>query len=237
VITSAVAITATFYGEMGTLFSLSKSSTATALDVSELILLCFGAVLVAGLVGEYRESWKRRIKIFEMLVIIGVAGELLADGGIFLFSKRLQTTSDLEVARLNNDAAKLEQRLADRHINLEQREKMLAILKEQPGTRVAVTFLSPAPSDAQEYSIEIGEVFHDANWTMVPFPWLTSMNNPVHGFAVEVREKGSSSKRESLERATRAALSVLDDRISVTHGGHDPGMGMNLDLVVLVGSK
>lgn len=30
-----------------------------------------------------------------MLVIIGVAGELFADGGIFLFSRHLQTIADL----------------------------------------------------------------------------------------------------------------------------------------------
>lgn len=39
-----------------------------------------------------------------MLVIIGVAGELLADGGIFLFSKQLQTIADLEIADLTKES-------------------------------------------------------------------------------------------------------------------------------------
>jgi hypothetical protein len=37
------------------------------------------------------EPWQRYKKKFEIMVIIGVAGELFADGGIFLFSRRVQT--------------------------------------------------------------------------------------------------------------------------------------------------
>ncbi len=87
---------------MGTLFSLSKSATSIALDTSEIVLLLFGVLLTVGLIGEYAKSerWKRLVKTFEMLVIIGVAGELLADGGIFLFSSHLQTIADQEIADL-----------------------------------------------------------------------------------------------------------------------------------------
>ena len=38
------------------------------------------------------------MKFFEMLVIIGVLGELLGDGGVFLFSNQLQIISDKEIA-------------------------------------------------------------------------------------------------------------------------------------------
>jgi hypothetical protein len=87
---------------MGTLFSLSKSATSIALDTSEIVLLLFGILLTVGLIGEYAKSerWKKHVKTFEMLVIIGVAGELLADGGIFLFSSHLQTIADQEIADL-----------------------------------------------------------------------------------------------------------------------------------------
>jgi hypothetical protein len=85
---------------MGYFFALSKSSTSTALNWSELALLVFGIVLVIGLVGEYKtlEPHSRRMKLFEMLVIIGVLGELLGDGGVFLFSNQLQVISDKEIA-------------------------------------------------------------------------------------------------------------------------------------------
>jgi hypothetical protein len=86
--------------------SLSKGATTLLLGLSEVALLMFGLLLVVGLLGEYSESdrWKKRLKTFELLVILGVAGELFADGGVFVFSAHLQTLSDIEVARLNASA-------------------------------------------------------------------------------------------------------------------------------------
>jgi hypothetical protein len=88
------------------LSSLSKGATSLGLNASEVALLLFGVLLVVGLVGEYSElaRWKRFVKTFELFVILGVAGELVADGAIFALSAHLQTLSDLEVARLNNAA-------------------------------------------------------------------------------------------------------------------------------------
>jgi hypothetical protein len=85
---------------------LSKPIASLALNLSEIALIGFGLLLVFGLIGEYRESdkWKRWVKAFELMVIIGVAGELLADGGIYLFSSSLQTISDIELAQLNKEA-------------------------------------------------------------------------------------------------------------------------------------
>ena len=85
---------------------MSKSATATALNWSEVVLFLGGVVLVAGLVGEYKthEPHSRRMKFFEMLVILGVLTEMLADGGIFLFSHQLQVISDHEIAEANAEA-------------------------------------------------------------------------------------------------------------------------------------
>lgn len=89
--------------------SLAKDAATLWLEFSELALLLFGLLLVVGLMGEAAKSekWKARHRIFEILVIIGVAGELLADGGIFGFSKRLQVISDQEIAGLNLQVAGL----------------------------------------------------------------------------------------------------------------------------------
>jgi hypothetical protein len=88
---------------MGYFLELSKSATSLALSVSELILLVSGIILVVGLIGEHKlPSWHFRYKVYELLVIIGCGGELLADGGIFLFSLRLQSISDHEVSDANN---------------------------------------------------------------------------------------------------------------------------------------
>jgi hypothetical protein len=59
-----------------------------------------------GLIGEYAKSdrWKKHVKLFELLVIIGVAGELIADGGIFLFSSHLQTIAEAEIGEVTKQA-------------------------------------------------------------------------------------------------------------------------------------
>jgi hypothetical protein len=84
---------------MGILLFLSKSGASTGLDCSEILLLVFGLMVAIGVLGESTKSekWKKWHRTFELLVIIGVAGELFADGTIFIFSKHLQTISDSEL--------------------------------------------------------------------------------------------------------------------------------------------
>jgi hypothetical protein len=85
---------------MGILLFLSKSAASTGLDWSEIFLLIFGLMVAIGVLGESTKSekWKKWHRTFEMLVIIGVAGELFADGTIFVFSRHLQTISDSELS-------------------------------------------------------------------------------------------------------------------------------------------
>ena len=90
---------------MGYFLSLSKSDATSWLSASEWTLLISGIVLAMGIIGEIRAwmwgSWKKR---FEYMVLLGVMGELIADGGVFFFSSQLQTVTDAEVARLNVEA-------------------------------------------------------------------------------------------------------------------------------------
>lgn len=65
-----------------------------------------------GLIGESKKCqkipWcKKRHWLFELMVIVGVAGELLADGGIFLSSGHLQNITDREIANLQTTNASL----------------------------------------------------------------------------------------------------------------------------------
>jgi hypothetical protein len=98
------------------MFSFSKPWAAAWLFNSEWALLLFGIVLVLGLIGEYfadnkkkeYPKFKKHKRLFEILVIVGVAGEIIADGGIFVFSGRLQTISDQEVAASNERAGNAE---------------------------------------------------------------------------------------------------------------------------------
>lgn len=107
---------------------LSKSATETGLALSEIALLLFGVALVFGLVGEYAESdkWKRWQKLFALLVIGGVAGELLADGGIFVLSRHLQTVAETEIAELNKKAAEASERAARAEEHLGEANKRAA---------------------------------------------------------------------------------------------------------------
>lgn len=180
--------------------------------------------------------------IIELVSLVFITGGIVGELGIGIKvtsingalrgkNAELRTASDQLIAFLYVEAA-------DRHITLEQRNKMLAILAARRGTRISVDFVTqPSSSDAQQYSIEIGGVFHDAKWIVISFPWLTSYDVPICGFAVQVREKVASAKRALLEKAVREALTVLDNRITVTYGGTDPGPNMNLDVTVFVGGK
>jgi hypothetical protein len=85
-------------GSMGTFLLLSKSSATFCLHASEVALLVFSAVVVIGLIGENKCRWPHpKEDLFVALVIIGVAGELLGDGGMVVFTGQLQTISDAEV--------------------------------------------------------------------------------------------------------------------------------------------
>ena len=168
-------------GYFFSLFSLSKSATTTALNWSELALLVFGIVLVAGLVGEYRtlEPHSRRMKFFEMLVIIGVLGELIADGGIFLFSSNLQTIADTEIAGVNKESAelrkqaaelqmarvKLEASVAWRRLSQRQQSVLSDNLKPFAGPRVGVSYLN-GEAEGLGFANDIATALRAAKWNV-----------------------------------------------------------------------
>jgi len=121
---------------------------------------------------------------------------------------QIEGISEQRVAESNAEAKKAEQRtaelnasLADRHLTLDQRKQMLAVLSGLPGTRVMVTYLLNADADAQEYAAEIGSVFRDIpGWTLAAPPPGVSSDQPVYGFAIQSRY-ASASKMKSIENA------------------------------------
>lgn len=116
---------------MGYLSSLSKPATATALDVSEWSLLVFGLILAVGALGEYKMLPGILLKIirhraFELMVAIGIAGEFIGDGGVFLFSRMLQTINDREFASLNKKAGDADRDAADAELQTAQLRAAMA---------------------------------------------------------------------------------------------------------------
>jgi len=90
---------------MNNLALVAKSSVSVGLGRWESILFAFGLLLVAGLLGESFFAEKTKwYKLAEALVVVGVLGELVADGRIFSLTAQLEALTDLQVAELNRDA-------------------------------------------------------------------------------------------------------------------------------------
>jgi hypothetical protein len=172
---------------MGVLLSLSKSSALVCLDISEWALFGFGLLLVLGLIVEYRAVHGTRwMKFGEMLVIIGVAGELVADGGIFLCSGHLQTIADQEIARLNLKAARFEKDAADlqaRNLQLEEQileqgprdlllygkreEDFLNSIRQFAGQKVQIR-ICQSIDEVRDTADRLTVLFGEAGWTVSP---------------------------------------------------------------------
>jgi len=115
---------------MGNLLSLSKTKAILCLEASEWALLIFAVVVVVGLIGEHRlQWWQRWYEAFAIAVVVGCGGELIADGGIFLFSSALQTIVDSEVAALNDKAGKANEAAEEARERAAKAELELAKLK------------------------------------------------------------------------------------------------------------
>lgn len=96
---------------MGYLLSLSEATTSVALDVSEIVLLISGLLLLFGAVGEYLfdhdrlPRWMRWPKLtFEIIVALSLGGELIADGGVAVFSHVLQRMEGADIQALDKKA-------------------------------------------------------------------------------------------------------------------------------------
>jgi hypothetical protein len=91
----------------GWLLSPSKS-LAEGMEIAFAIGLCLTTLMVVvGLLGEYKTGdwWKRRVRIFEMLVVLGVAGEMVTETGAFWYSLRLQGIEESEIVRAQKMAS------------------------------------------------------------------------------------------------------------------------------------
>lgn len=74
-----------------------SKSFAEGMEIAFAVGLFLTTLLVViGLVGEYREGewWKRNLHIFEMMVVLGVAGEMITETGAFWYSLRLQAIEE-----------------------------------------------------------------------------------------------------------------------------------------------
>lgn len=196
----------------------SKYWTEAWLHVSEIALLIFGITLSLGLVGEFLadhkkkdypwcKKWKRE---FEILVILGVMGELLADGGIFSFGMHLQTIADQEVAAFNAVAEEAKERASItesnnlvlqkqlvlirqwRTITPEQKKLFIELTKDLRKQTIRVRFGPDRPAEVESFASRIRAMLDAAGYSAPPTdqafgPWSTGMNLLYLGGLQEVQ--------------------------------------------------
>ena len=95
------------WDNMGTVLgSWSKSTVEANLRTSEFVLIVSGLVLLIGIVGEYYTDKERKkwLAVFQIMVILGLFVELLADAGVFVFSERLQKLEGADIQALDKKA-------------------------------------------------------------------------------------------------------------------------------------
>jgi hypothetical protein len=244
--------------------SLSRSAASSSLLASEVFLFLFGAVLVLGLIGEYRESWKRHIKKFEMLVIIGVAGELLADGGVFFFSERLQTIAETEIsdtnrraAEANRRAGEAEQRAAEllqdiqpRYLSREEMNKIATDLRPFSGCGLFIA-THWVDAEAIELAKQIRSALRQAGIGLQGnledeigrYPQLTWGGWGGGGFSgtevhVGVEVWGTNKRAVQAVAAALASTGKLGTALTITPGAQWPqGLNRNAQLGIFVGVK
>jgi hypothetical protein len=207
-------------------------------------------VVLLGLIGEIVVTFaytkdKRRSEIvfgvlFTVVIALGVYGEYKFGSQAARSNAQLQGISESKIADLNLEAQKyreradvLEHQIAARHITVEQRMNMLAVLEVRPESKITIWYVINSDADTLAYTREIQDVFHDAKWRVLHRPNLISMDTPLHGFIVEVQH--DSPQNQSVASLAAKALAVTGYHVSRTNISPDPNQ--ETDVIVLVGGK
>lgn len=158
---------------MGYLFSwarLSKSATESCLDAAEITILLAGLILAYGAIGEYLEehgrlprwmTWSKRPRlVFVWMVALSLVGEFAGDAGVFVFSRRLQSISDIEVAALGKQAGQANERAKVLEAQVKGYDKQIADDKVLVASSDAAS--REAVADVSKASARIAEAQKDA---------------------------------------------------------------------------
>jgi len=182
-------------------------------------------LLVVGIIGEYAKSepWKKHLRIFELLVTIGVAGELFADGGVFLFSRHLQTIADQEIADLT-------QKLGDAKTLAEGAATASSVAQEKVGEvaiKADALTLRMTNASTQLGQLESDIIAQGPRWRLLEraAPELVKQLASFAGQKVDLfvcgTRESASADREMMSTWGRIA-DLLENRganWSVLHGG------------------
>jgi hypothetical protein len=156
-------------GYLFALFSLSKSATETALNVSELTILAAGLLLAFGATGEYLEEhnrlpcWMAWPKlVFILIVVTSLIGEFLGDAGVYVFSSELQSISDRELEAEKAARVRLEKEVVWRNLLPKDAEAIRkAVPRSLAALRIDVYHILVDP-EASTYAGEIASALKPA---------------------------------------------------------------------------
>jgi hypothetical protein len=227
-------------GYFFSLFSLSKSTTETAVNVAEVVILASSLVLVFGAIGEYLEghhglpAWMEWPKIvFIVLVVIGLIGEVIGDAGVYVFSEHLQSINDAEESALRRQVKseidarlKLEKEFlweGPRDVLIRSSQDMFKIALERfSGQKFKMSICTPdmpgphviVPFDETARAAQAMRiVLYKCGWNVMPWPSLPSPFIPLTTNACGSNGIFVAVKRNAPE-STRAAGRALQELIN-----------------------
>lgn len=182
---------------------------------------------------------KRWEKVFTVLAGITIAGGVY---GEYFFGSRaadaalqIENISEKQVAALKADAAafnaraaglikeaederlarvKIEEKLAPRHLSIEQQNTIIAKLKPFAGTRINLFAFSSGGSDIIPFGNELGRILtgpNSANW-IVSASVAEEFGLVVPGLGVEIQQNADP---KSVEAAKALFKALADERLSI----------------------
>jgi len=170
---------------------ISDASQATAeifQDGGELLLLIASVAVVVGLFGEMRsEKWipaPSRIKTwhgaFVWMVVVGVAGELIADGAIFSGSHRLETISNTKLKDATDRLAIAEMHAAGRLIKpgLFDQFVFLGLGSGQPSPQKLHVFFRKYDAESEVFARSLRNELNQYGWNV----WLDEKEDAFFKF-------------------------------------------------------
>lgn len=219
------------------LSALSDAFLNTAGYSAGLLALVSTAVVVAGLICEYfgaqsdaRASWYPLTggppqywdteRIGDLLIILGVIGELLFGVATLVFTTRLDTNRQTQIAQLKNGTAKAEQRAAEAELALERFREPRRLnlvtfpkyLRDKPKA-TAIILADKNDSEAWDFAWTLGFLLKDAGWdpsswpsAPLPIPFGSPQANQFLKGSLEI-----SSYIEALDATSRGVTIFSND--------------------------
>jgi hypothetical protein len=193
----------------------TKDKLESRIDILDILLLVFAALVAVGVTGEYVYGYSR----FGQLTAVGVGGEAVLGFLNFLQNRRLRGLQELEIVSLKRDVAesnrlaeqdrlarmKIEERLAPRQLTEKNRDAIIPLLRQFADAGRLVDIIKyPNDAEVDALTYQVLQVLRDAAWK--PTVYGPASSKPMSGIVVEFDPKNPSTRN-----AATALHSALTD--------------------------